>query len=167
MAHVVRIAVLATLSTLVVACGEKEDTAPPEDTGPFEDCQPVTLDEGSEATYTANPSADDHVKHHWYMPADVEYLRLRSTWTSEESWFMLMAGGIGWCPHSGTEISSVEGDSGELVLEIQASEVDETFTTFVADEQWFIHVGLSDYTGHSSGDSLDFVFDVQTCKAIE
>ena len=162
-----RTLVLAVIPFLVLACGDdKEDTSLPEDTGPFETCTAASLDEGSTGTYVVNAGGDDHVKHHWYMPEGIDHIRATATWTADVAWLLEYAGGIGWCPHSGTTIGdAVEGDTGEIVLDLYPVDVDDTSTTFTFDEQWFVHIGLADYTEHANGESLDYAMDVQLCTS--
>ena len=132
-----RTLVLAVIPFLVLACGDdKEDTSLPEDTGPFETCTAASLDEGSTGTYVVNAGGDDHVKHHWYMPEGIDHIRATATWTADVAWLLEYAGGIGWCPHSGTTIGdAVEGDTGEIVLDLYPVDVDDTSPTFTPTER--------------------------------
>lgn len=163
--------VLLVLGCSLLACDE--DTGDPKDTAdtgtaPTEDCETVEFDDGSSGTYVVDSSADDHVKHHWYMPEGVDHLVVTGTWDTEEddSWVFELAVGTGTCPHSGTEYGGTEGSGGELVVELYPSDVEEGAETFTADEKWFAHFGLVDQT-HSDGDTTDYAFDVQACTAVD
>ena len=149
----------------LVGCDEKDtgasgDTAPP---APSEECTTVVFDEGDSGTYVINNDGDDHVKHHWYMPEGVERMEAKANWEGE-GWLMEMDVGIGWCPHSGTSYKDDSSDSGELIIEVWPSDVDDSWETFQAEDQWFLHLGDASMGAHEDGESLDYTVEVKICS---
>ena len=165
----------------LVACGEEEDENPPGDTtdtpvdtndpidtgetgdtgepAANEDCQAVSFPAGSSGTYTVS-TGDDHVKHHFYMPADITHLIISPTWDTD--WTMAVDVGVGTCPHSGTSYLSESGESG-MVIDVYAADLSQYGygDSFTENEQWFVHLGVA--SSVSTGDTADYEIEVQAC----
>ncbi len=162
--------VLPLLATSLIACGEDEEDPKDtdtedtqvEDTGPVEDCQPVSFTDGDGGTYVVNSAGDDHVKHHWDMPADVHKLIVGGTWDSD--WTMELDAGIGYCPHSGTTYAEDYNADGEVVLELTPDLVDAGAEVFEADVQWFAHFGLNmPVGGPADGETAGYTVWAEAC----
>ncbi len=160
-----------TVSALVALGCEAEEQEQAKDTSitdtgtgdelPTEDCQSVTLDEGSVVTYTVQVTGDDHEKHHFDMPAGIDHLHVTSSW-DDSTWELEMDVGIGWCPDSGDLITSASGTQ-QAEVDLYPEDVESGVTTFTEGEQWFVHFArLSD---NSTGSSVDIALDVQACAS--
>jgi hypothetical protein len=165
--------VLPVFALNLSACGEEEgdDTAKTddtqvEDTGPVEDCQPVAWTDGNSGTWTRNSAADDDVKHHWNMPADVHKLVASVTWETE--WNMAYDLGTGFCPHSGVSYISESSTTGEIAFELLPSAVSEGAEIFDADVQWFAHMKIDmQVGGPENGESTPYTMDVLACTWVQ
>jgi hypothetical protein len=165
--------VIPLLALQLTACGEDDDTGEAktddtesQDTDPVEDCVTVQWSDGNSGTFVRNSAADDDVKHHWDMPADVHKLIAKVTWDTE--WNMAYDLGTGFCPHSGVSYISESSATGEISFELLPGAVTEGAEVFDADVQWFAHMRLDmQVGGPDDGEQTPYSMEVLACTWAE
>lgn len=123
-------------------------------------CAPVTLEEGPTGTYTAS-DGDDHMKHHFIMPASVVELRVKVGWP-DPTWKIRVDLGEGNCPHSGTTHQQAEG-VGEVSFHLASASLEPALEEFATGARWFVHLAASN--PQASGNTVEYALDVQACSA--
>ncbi len=131
----------------------------PEPAPASDDCQVLELEGGGSGSYTVSDGGDDHVKHHFAMPENVDALQVSVRWP-DESWKLKVDLGTGHCPHSGESIVSAEG-TGEAALELKAA--DRQLERFEAGQKWFVHLEASN--PQQVGASAEYSVEVKACGA--
>ena len=125
------------------------------------DCVDLTFEQGATGTYTRASESDDHVKHHFSMPADKDILLVEASW-ADQAWAFEVALGTGHCPHSGHSLLTQEG-TGEVELRLEAAQAGEGLAAFTADEQWFVHLGVSNE--QADGATAEYTLAAQACSS--
>jgi len=167
----VRATLLAVLFCFAAACGgddtETKDTSDTSADLPDETCTDVVTLEGNTGTYVVNTAVDDTRRHHWFMVTGVDHIHATVTWTPPDvPWLIEAQAGSGQCVDDGVALGDpVQGDAGELVIDVYPADEGEGLTTFTPDMQYFLRVTLADREGHVDGDALDYAVTVQHCTS--
>lgn len=151
---------LSVLALALAGCG-KEDTEDTEDTTDTQDTQDTQDTEDSSVQIDIDETyvildGEDHQKNAFDMPEGIGSLTATMTW-SDAAWAFALDLGEGTCPHSGTTYVSGSGDAGEIILTLDASELDAETLPAGA---WFSHVGVSS-TDHDLGDTEDYSIHIE------
>jgi hypothetical protein len=96
------------------------------------------------------------------MDSDVARLTATLTWASDAVWEFSVAMGARTC-HDVLWVDA-HGDTGEVILEIQASETPGAPPSFPIGIATYADITLLDSDGHEVGDEVDYEFTVELCN---
>ena len=122
-------------------------------------CWTVDLGDGS-GSYTHALGSSEGFE--FPMDSGVSVLVATLTWASDEVWDFSLSVGARTC-HD-VQWATAHGDSGEVVLEIIASDTPGSPSTFPIGLNTYADIKLHDSGDHEVGDAVDYEFTVELCN---
>ena len=141
-----------------------DDDAADDDTEPTEECNTINLSPlGDNGTYY---TGEEHTRHSFDFEENVHHLIATLTWDVAVGATFGLDVGEGTCPDNGTNWETVEGDTGEVVMNLYAAENDFVDDEFFPETAGFVHVNLLNDAEYEPGVAIDYSVVMEFCNPL-